>query len=331
MSAPSARRVHDELLVALGRLRRAEHSAVTLFARVWREDLFRPLGHATIELYGTEGLWLSVAKTRQFLRLARALDELPATREALDAGHLDWTKARTLTAVATPRTEARWVAVAAAATSRELEAKVRDARLRNRRERERQRRLRGQESMALPAAATVSDSHDPIEMPVTNSITMSPVQHARYEALLERLRKQDRCRPRAELVLDGLAALAAVDGPREPVASPYHIVAYRCDRCNTNSVGDRPVAPASAAAMLCDAVQLSSERSVPNRAVIPPSVRRAILARDGHRCISPGCGARHFLEVHHLEPRRKGGDNRPDNLRTLCSACHRFAHERGAT
>jgi len=64
-----------------------------------------------------------------------------------------------------------------------------------------------------------------------------------------------------------------------------------------------------------------------NRATIPPKVRIAVLARDRHRCATPGCGAAHFLEVHHVVPRGLGGSNRADNLVTLCSRCHRFAHE----
>lgn len=43
---------------------------------------------------------------------------------------------------------------------------------------------------------------------------------------------------------------------------------------------------------------------------------------------APGCGRTRFLEVHHLRPRSRGGSNDPDNLVTLCSTCHRHAHER---
>jgi len=80
--------------------------------------------------------------------------------------------------------------------------------------------------------------------------------------------------------------------------------------------------------MTCDAVHVSADPATPNRATIPPSVRRAVLARDGHRCTTPGCNAAHFLEVHHVTPRNAGGGNDPANLTTLCSACHRFTHSR---
>ncbi|MBU2502534.1 HNH endonuclease, partial [bacterium] len=55
---------------------------------------------------------------------------------------------------------------------------------------------------------------------------------------------------------------------------------------------------------------------------------RRVLARDGHRCQGPGCTNTRFLEVHHVLPRARGGTNRPDNLITLCSACHRHIHDK---
>ena len=84
---------------------------------------------------------------------------------------------------------------------------------------------------------------------------------------------------------------------------------------------------AEAAVAECDArVLVPGER---NRATIPPALRREVLARDRHRCRVKGCGRAHFLEVHHLVPRSEGGENRPENLVTLCASCHRLLHERG--
>ncbi len=341
----TSRRLHMNLVSALDRARRVEQSAVALFARLWREERYRELGHATIELYATEGLGLSPAKTQQFLRLVRALESLPRMRAAVQAGRLSWTKARTVAAVATARTETSWLRIAADASNRELETAVRNSRTRYRQERERLRTKRGQGALALateasesrrpaatllgkPATTQPPEPPHPVEMPVNLGLRLEPVEHARFERLLERLRKQGRRESRAQLILAGLAALADGACTRETTAPPFQIVAYRCETCNTMTVGGRPVAPATAAALSCDAVRVSPDRCTPNRATIPPAVRRAVLARDGHRCTTPGCDARHFLEVHHVVPRQAGGTNKADNLTTLCSACHRFAHER---
>ncbi len=65
-----------------------------------------------------------------------------------------------------------------------------------------------------------------------------------------------------------------------------------------------------------------------NRNATPPATREKTLARDGHRCRTPGCSATHFLELHHVIPRERGGSNKLENLLTLCSRCHRFLHTR---
>lgn len=53
------------------------------------------------------------------------------------------------------------------------------------------------------------------------------------------------------------------------------------------------------------------------------NTREYVIYRDNHTCqICKGRSKDPVLEVHHLESRQTGGD-RPDNLITLCSTCHR--------
>jgi hypothetical protein len=62
------------------------------------------------------------------------------------------------------------------------------------------------------------------------------------------------------------------------------------------------------------------------RQSIPPALRRAVLARDRHRCTVPGCTHASFVDVHHVQPRSEGGRNQASNLLTLCGAHHRATH-----
>jgi hypothetical protein len=60
------------------------------------------------------------------------------------------------------------------------------------------------------------------------------------------------------------------------------------------------------------------------RAAIPAAVRRAVWARDGGRCCWPldgggTCGSTHRLELDHVVPWAKGGDDSIANLRLACS------------
>jgi 5-methylcytosine-specific restriction endonuclease McrA len=132
------------------------------------------------------------------------------------------------------------------------------------------------------------------------------------------------------------AAASRVTGPAAPGkapsgAPPAQVVVQRCPECAAATVatchGDIVLPPSRAGALACDArVRQPGGR---NRATVPPRLRASVLARDRHRCASPGCGATHFLEVHHIVPRRAGGPNEAANLVTLCSRCHAFAHELG--
>ena len=49
-----------------------------------------------------------------------------------------------------------------------------------------------------------------------------------------------------------------------------------------------------------------------------------VLNRDGWRCQS--CGRREDLQVHHIQPRSRLGDDAEENLITLCSSCHQSLH-----
>ena len=49
-----------------------------------------------------------------------------------------------------------------------------------------------------------------------------------------------------------------------------------------------------------------------------------VLERDGFTCQL--CGSRRNLEVHHIRPRSRGGDDAEANLVTLCQGCHKDTH-----
>lgn len=206
----------------------------------------------------------------------------------------------------------------------------------------------------------------------TITLRVDAWQLARFEALLEQVRRR-RLVPagadRADIMLAALAALTGqaregqqdqgadepagsssaknatdaknaaashVTGPAAPCkasssAPPAQVVVQRCPECAAATVatrhGDIVLPPSRAAALACDArVRHPGGR---NRATVPPRLRASVMARDRHRCASPGCGATHFLEVHHIVPRSAGGPNEAANLVTLCSRCHAFAHELG--
>lgn len=52
-------------------------------------------------------------------------------------------------------------------------------------------------------------------------------------------------------------------------------------------------------------------------------IRKIVLERDDHTCVSCGHHALKWMHVHHLA---ESEDNDPKNLSTLCVACHAIMH-----
>jgi len=325
----SASEVHARLESALRDLRRAERNAVLWFGEIFRRRLYLELGYSSIHAYAAEEHGFTPSKTSQFVRLANALVELPRLRQSVASGKLGWTKAREVAKVATPDSERQWIAEAQRSTSRQLEQKVRVSRQQTRQA----GHAEGQATLDLsgPAAAT-----PPIAMKMTVGVTFTAEQYARYEALLETIRKrgsrqdaQVRGMDRAEMLLAALNDLAENldhEAPnRTSTSPPYQVVVYTCTRCGEAAAQtNRGPVPVSAEVVGCDAqIQGIDQR---NRSTIPPRTRRAALFRAGHRCETPGCDRTRFLEVHHRRPRSLDGGNDLENLQVLCSGCHQLAH-----
>ncbi|MFO0727934.1 MAG: HNH endonuclease signature motif containing protein [Myxococcota bacterium] len=60
---------------------------------------------------------------------------------------------------------------------------------------------------------------------------------------------------------------------------------------------------------------------------LTPALRKAVRARDGGRCVVPGCTHFRFVDIHHLVPVAMGGPHALANLVSLCTAHHQRLHE----
>ncbi|MBK8167929.1 MAG: HNH endonuclease [bacterium] len=367
--------VDGALRQSLAACEEARRCAVLWFAEVQRRELWRSLGHASLELYAVHRLGFSRNRYWQFKRLADDLDRLPVLQEAVTEGRVGWTKAQQVARVATPATASSWVRCAEQTGRRELAAAVTAEVARVKGVARKTARVAAkvapaggvasQLALGLAASETESCATDrsacgtptdvdatTLAIPATIALRADALQAARFEALVEQARKRGLVPAQAgrmELVLAALEQWvtggvsdaddtgdAATDSTRRhprrrATVPPAQVIVHRCPDCAaatvTTAAGERPLAPAQVAALACDATV--SEPGRPNRATIPPRTRRAVLARDRHRCTTSGCGATAFLEVHHVVPRSRGGSNVAANLVTLCGRCHAFAHEGG--
>jgi 5-methylcytosine-specific restriction endonuclease McrA len=73
-------------------------------------------------------------------------------------------------------------------------------------------------------------------------------------------------------------------------------------------------------------IRLNSYVRIPHRASSGRISRRAVFARDKHRC--QYCGSSRHLTVDHVVPRSRGGADTWDNLVTSCAPCNRKKGDR---
>jgi RuvA, C-terminal domain len=252
------------------------------------------------------------------LRVAEALENLPALASALRDGRINWSAVRELTRVAVAETESSWLELAAGKTLRQLEELV-----------------AGKRAGDLPSAAPdPSALRHVLRFEVTGE-TFALVR----EALAELRRRSDTALNDDTALLE--MARHVLVGPRDEGRSSYQIAIQRCPECSSaRQAANGQLVPLAADILEmaeCDGQSLPPLERDPARPPtahvgtraaqsIPPALRRALLHRDQHRCRVPGCRNAIFLDVHHVQLRSAGGPNTAENLLTVCGVRHRALH-----
>jgi HNH endonuclease/Holliday junction resolvase RuvA-like protein len=279
-------------------------------------EIWRPLGMVSALDYMERVLGYAPRTAQERLRVARALGDLPQLTAALAADELAFSAVRELTRVATPGTEASWIAAAAGKNLRQIEELVADHGPGDRPDDPPDPRARthvvrlelAAETFALlrQARTALDDEHG------------SNLSDDRFVAAM------------CSAVLDGATATETAGRAK------YQIAVTVCQRCRQgwqDGAGAQIAIEAAAVdRAMCDAQHIGSiDSTVPERAYrdISPSTARLVWRRDGGRCRVPGCRSARGLEIHHLVHRADSGSHDASNVCLLCSACH-LAHHRGA-
>ena len=298
-------------------------------------------------------------EAREFLRVAEALQELPATRAAFGRGELTFTKVRALTRVATASSEEGLLDLAGALTASQLERALRAFRrvaaedARDAHELEYvdyyldddgtlflRARLAAEDGTllikALEAARErvlecrreerAAAANDPQAQAEVGGASVDPPRPARVEALLD-------------LAEVSMVAANEPRGERARVVVHVDAGALCADSRGRSELEDGPlIAPETARRLGCDAdVVARIERDgLPvsvgrSRRTVPPALRRLLEAREGKTCCFPGCERRRHLQAHHRQHWAHGGETSLENLVLLCYQHHRVVHEGGYT
>jgi len=301
---------------------------------------------------------LDSATAREKVRVARALGKLPAIDEALRVGKLSYAKARALTRVAAPETEAKLLEVALVATGAQLERICRGYR----------RALAPDEALA-PEERSVRRRDLPGGM-VKLEIVLAPDEADLVLRALDRGREVVHGREQTDVsaetrkrndVRQDVSAETSAPGSTWPSRADGMVALaenFLAGNPATGNGGERfqvmvhvdqdPLAPDGVlSASLDDGTRVSAETfrriacdcgvvavagdgaglNIGRRArSIPPAIRRALALRD-RGCRFPGCTHTRFLHGHHIQHWLHGGETSMDNLVLLCTFHHHLVHE----
>ena len=300
---------------------------------------------------------LDPGAARERVRVARALGSLPLLSAAIARGQLSYAKARALTRVATPETEARLLAVGRAGTAAHVERIVRGWR-----RVDRQAEARETAQQHAGRGLHVSEDGDGMVVlrgrltPEVGALLLRALDAARDT--LYRKERAERAAPgvadppenlptRAQQQADALALLAesALHHGLDPGApgERYQVVVHvdapalaDPDQPGQSALEDGArVSPETSRRLACVAGRVVMRHEPDGRVVeigartrtIPPALRRVLQHRD-RGCRFPGCGVR-VAEGHHLRHWAQGGPTTLANLALLCRRHHRAVHEEG--
>jgi hypothetical protein len=286
---------------------------------------------------------LDPGTAREKVRVARALGGLPKIDEALGRGVLSYAKVRAMTRVATPENEERLLELALATTGAQLEKLCRRFRrvvdLVNDERLDDQRFLRHEvlPSGLVRITAVLQPDEARLVMEAVAAARLSPPSpDVSAEAQPPMLSAADGLTRVAESFL-ARGDAAGCGGDRHQVVVHLDQDPLAADGNLAATLGDGSrVSAETFRRLACDSGLVPMVHDQHGRTVdvgrrtrsIPPSLRRALQARDGG-CQFPGCTHRLYLHAHHIHHWAHGGPTAAENLVLLCSAHHRLVHEGG--
>ena len=280
-----------------------------------RERLYRQLGYARLADYARDVLDMGPAKLKAFLFLARIAEQIPELEDALRAGVLEWTKAVLVARVADRSTVAEWIARARHTSSRELERQAR----------------------ATKKGDPPPDPDDVGPPRERRGWTLEAADARLADRVIALLRARSGLDDSelddgrlVGLVFRRVARVLEDESEQPPTEPIWRSVSTRCPDCAQVSSPDHFVMDHQATATDDDGETLDLSDGPDRGKVtrhIPTRVRRAVLAREGYRCVLPGCTCDLWLHLHHGEPFARRPRHVEDDLFTVCSAHHAALHD----
>ena len=294
---------------------------------LWIED-----GAASLEAWLAMRLGIAHRSAARYVRLARALKDLPETAAALERGEISLDKADVLVRLATAATETILLEEASSLSVAQLEAAAKDKRIVEERSSEAHRRR----------SLRYYWTHDDTVLQLKGRL---PVEHGAklvkaLEVTVSRMPEPAELMPTYEAqCADALLEMASstLGSETDPDRATV-VVQVDAEALAAGGVAELdglPIGTETAQRLCCDSrIQLAvteGSRTIGvgrTRRTVPAWLARHLRARD-RCCRFPGCRRRARLQSHHVRHWPTGGRSDLNELLSLCWYHHRLVHEGG--
>ncbi len=259
-------------------------------------------GHRTFDDYCREALGVAQSSMAARVALARRVRRLPRLKTAIEAGAVGFETATLLARVASPSTEAAWLALADISTTKIFREHVDAAELHAR-------------ANGLPLDALRPPTHEQLDE--ARDLERKVLTMVFADAA------------------DSNDVAEATDAGPDPEPGPMS-VSGSPNEATLGTVPLRLTLPDDLAAFWCDLEVLHADAGSPADSFVAFLVASTldtalgmtklpaygdIYLRDRFRCQSPICRSRNCTP-HHIVFRSRGGGEEPSNLVSLCDRCH---------
>ena len=281
------------------------------------------------------------ATARERLRVAHALEVLPAISARVEAGEVSYSKARAVTRVATVASDAEWASTALEATAAQLERIVRTYRRAERSD----EIARTQNHDSHRGLHTFYDDDGMLVIqgrlaPEAGALLMKALEAAQVQdADPEVTYPQRQADALVEMAGTSLGGSKGNESSGDRYQVVVHVDAEVLADPSASGRSELEGGPAlsseTARRIACDASVVEMKHgasgeilSVGRKArVVSTSIRRALRARDGC-CRFPGCNNR-ITDAHHVAHWVDGGETSLANTILICKRHHTMVHEGG--
>ena len=288
--------------------------------------------------------WLSwkagvgVHTAREYVRVAKALTELPRIAQAFAAGTLSYSKVRALTRTATPHTEESLLRIALESPAAHLDRLVRGLK----------KQTRTPEDVERTGGGWFYDDDGCLVLtarfrPEDGARFLAALTRAEYERTRTDDREPDLTAPAPPNPVPAMTAMAesVCATSDSPVVAPAADVLIHVgpdgeplDTTHAHLDDGPGLDPQTLENVLCTAsvrlirhgrlgptIAWDKSRRRPSRTLL-----RQLVIRD-RCCAVPGCGRTRFLHAHHVKYVSQDGPTELDNLVLLCGEHHRALHD----